>query len=94
MKLTKEQLKRIIKEELKLVMQEEELEEEGYVKKSGSEEEYQQGIKGQGKQFTGFDNDKEEEAGDGTLSAQFAAGKTPVATDDFQNLAQEEDPED
>ena len=35
-----------------------------------------------------------EETERGTLSAQFAAGKTPVATDDFQNLAQEEDPED
>jgi hypothetical protein len=65
MKLTKEQLKQIIKEELKLVMQEEELDDEESDVKS--------------------------------MSDEFEAGETPVATRDFRNLAgyeEKEDPED
>lgn len=72
MKLTKEQLKQIIKEELKLVMQEED---PNYVEKTGSEEEYQAGIEAQGEQFTEFGDDEEEESPSGkSLVNQFLDG--------------------
>ena len=71
MKLTKEQLKQIIKEELKLVMQEED---PNYVEKTGSEEEYQAGIEAQGEQFTGVDDGKEESPSGKSLVNQFLDG--------------------
>ena len=58
MKLTKEQLKQIIKEELKLVMQEED---PNYVPLTGSDEENADKDAANAPHFTGFDDDEEEE---------------------------------
>tara|TARA_R110000796_G_scaffold218660_1_gene334603 strand:- start:31 stop:261 length:231 start_codon:yes stop_codon:yes gene_type:complete len=72
MKLTKEQLKQIIKEELKLVMQEED---PNYVPLTGSDEENAAKDAANAPHFTGFDDDEEEESPSGkSLVDQFLNG--------------------